>query len=772
MKMSLEFSPSKVGRALRERLVTYTSQEIRGDFIAGTTVAVMGVPQAMAYALIAGLPPVYGLYTAIVTCVIAAVLGSSSHLVTGPTNALCMVIFSLTLHLPAKYEGVSVIECVFLLTFLAGAIQLAFGLLRLGGIVRYVSNSVVVGFTAGAGILIGANQLRNLFGLDLGGEHLENFFMVLAATFRHLSETNLYALFLGLLTAAAVIFLPRIDRRLPGALIGVALTALLAFVLGWHRVDRGDGKIGIVGDIEPIRGDLNIAHFPDLIASPNLQLTRELGAGAIALALLGLLEAASIARAIAATSGQRLDFNREFVGQGLGNVIGSLFSCFAGSGSFTRSAVCFRSGGKTRMAAVFSAIWTTLTLVALGPLANYIPTASLAGILLVVAYAMVDKRRMALAWRSGRNSKMVLGGTLLATLLLPLEYAIFIGVFLSIFLFLRVTGKTDLTQLVARPEAGFDEVPFNRAAPSPVVTVNLEGDLYFAAVEDLDRELLRCLTAESRVVVLRMKRLRAVGSSAMAMMAHFKEVLQNRNITLVISGIEDELKLVMTGSGLRREIGEQNIFYADNHLFQSTELALARAWNIVEMERRRQEATRELPARMEGDIPKAESLLSHRVIRFGNQHQLREAVWLMAEMRKRKPEMNPWTLFLQDREGRVTGELNLRKILQALLTHVPTEERGRMKKDELRDFIRESLEVAIEEMAKTDFPRSGQEVSLGEMIASTCRYKTDVIPIVNRENRLVGVVDDATLLSSLSRCLQLDLVTVMEELSTKPAGGT
>ena len=770
MKMSLEFSLRKVGRALRERLVTYASQEIRGDLVAGLTVAVMGVPQAMAYALIAGLPPVYGLYTAIVTCVVSAMLGSSSHLVTGPTNALCMVILSLTLHLPAKY-GVSLIECVFLLTFLTGLIQLSFGLLRLGGIVRYVSNSVVVGFTAGAGILIGANQLRNLFGLDLAGERLENFFMVLAVTFRHLPETNLPALFLGLLTAATVILLPRIDRRLPGALIGVVLTTLLALVFGWHRTERGDGKIGIVGDIEEIRGDLSIAHIPELIVGPNLQLTRELGAGAIALALLGLLEATSIARAIAATSGQRLDFNREFAGQGLGNVIGAFFSCFAGSGSFTRSAVCFRSGGKTRMAAVFAAVWTALTLVAFGPMANYIPTASLAGILLVVAYAMVDKRRMALAWRSGRNSKMVLGGTLLATLVLPLEYAIFIGVFLSIVLFLRVTGKTDLTQLVARPEAGFDEVPFNRAAPSPVVTVNLEGDLYFAAVEDLDRELLRCLTARTRVVVLRMKRLRAVGSSAMTMMAHFKEVLRDRNITLVISGIEDELKLVMTGSGLRREIGEQNIFYADNHLFQSTDLALARAWNIVEMERRRQEATREPPARMEGDVPRAESLLSHRVIRFGSQHQLREAVWLMAEMRKRKPEMNPWTLFLQDREGRVTGELNLRTILHALVTPVPTEETGRMQRDELRDFIRESLEDPIEKMAETDFPRFEQEVSLGEMIASACQNRTDVIPIVNPENRLVGVVDDATLLSSLSRCLQLDPVAVMEELSTKPMGG-
>lgn len=416
------------------------------------------------------------------------------------------------------------------------------------------------------------------------------------------------------------------------------------------------------------------------------------------------------------------------------------------------------------MAAVFAAFWTALTLVALGPLANYIPTASLAGILLVVAYTMVDKRRMALAWRSGHNSKLVLCGTLLATLFFPLEYAIFVGVFISIVLFLRITGKPDLTQLVARPDEGFDEVPFSQVDPLPVVTVNLEGDLYFAAVEDLDRELLRCLGAKTRVVVLRMKRLRAVGSSAMAMLAYFKEVLQERDVTLVISGIEDELKQIMTDSGLRREIGEQNIFYADNHLFQSTNLALARAWNIVEMERRRQEATREPPARMEGDIPKAESLLSRQAIRFGRQHQLREAVWLVAEMRKRNPEMNSWTLFLQDREGRVTGDLTLHAILHALLAHVPTEGTERIGREKIRRFIRESLEDPIQNMAEKDLPRFGRETSLGQMIAGACYYHTAVVSIVNPENRLVGVVDDTTLLSSLSRCLQLDPVKVMEEL--------
>ena len=771
MKISAGISPIETIGKWRRLAATYSGLELRGDLVAGLTVAVMGVPQAMAYALIAGLPPVYGLYTAIVTCVIAAVLGSSNHLVTGPTNALCMVILSLTLHLPEKYE-VSMIECVLLLTFMTGLIQLSFGLLRLGGIVRYVSNSVVVGFTAGAGILIAANQLKNLLGLDLSGEQAEGFFTVLRATIRHLPETNFYALVLGILTAAALTFLPRLNRHLPGALIGVAATALLVFFLDWHEPGRGAGKVGIVRDIEPIRGDLNINHIPELITNPNLELTREIGAGAIALALLGLLEAASIARVIAATSGQRIDFNREFAGQGLGNMVGSFFSCFAGSGSFTRSAVCFRSGGKTRMAAVFSAFWTTLILIVFGPLANYIPTASLAGILVVVAYTMIDKHRLALAWRSGRDSKMVLAGTLTATLLLPLEYAIFVGVFLSIVLFLRVTGRTDLTQLVLRRDSGFDEIPFNRAAPSPVVTVNMEGDLYFAAVEDLDDELLQCLTGETRVLVLRMKRLRAVGSSAMAMLEHFSKLLKDRNVTLVVCGIEEDLKQVMTGSGLRRTIGEQNIFYADNRLFQSTELALARAWNIVDMERRRHEATRDRAARIVDDGPLAGTLLSRGAIRFGNQHQLREAVWLMSEMQKRKPELNPRTLFLQDREGLLAGELNHRSILDALVAQVPEADSESLSEDDLRLHIRKSLHHSIENLCTRDMPRFDEDTPLGDLIAYACLHGVSDIPVVDKEQRLSGIVGDVSLVSNLSECLNLNQAKVLEELAEKSTGET
>lgn len=731
--------------------VRYLQSDLRHDAMAGATVAVMGVPQAMAYALIAGLPPVYGLYTSIVTCIVAALFGSSNHLVTGPTNALCMVILSLTAHLPAKY-GVSLIEIVFLLTFMTGLIQLAFGLLKMGGIVRYVSNSVVVGFTAGAGILIAVNQLKNIMGVSLEA-HAERFHEVLLATLSLIPEANPRAVFIGLFTAGVVILLRKYYPKLPGALLSVIGAGLIAYMAGWHQIDPGAGRIEIVRDIQPITSQLNEFHLPELIRHPNYELTRELGTGALALAILGLIEAASIARAVASASGQRLNFTREFIGQGSSNIIGSFFSSFAASGSFTRTAVCYQSGGRTRMAAVFSAFWTAVTLLLFAPFANYIPKASLAGLLVVIAYSMIDKERLKLTWRSGAHSRLVLGGTLASTLVLPLEYAIFVGVFLAIVLLLRVTSTTDLTQLVQHPDSGFEEVPFNRAAPSEVVTVNMEGDLYFAAVEDLDYELARCLTPQTRVVVLRMKRLRAVGSTAMAILAHYYEILTKRGIHLVACGIEDDLKRVMTGSGLRNKIGEQNIFYADNKLFQSTELALARAWSIVQMERRRAKGDGALIAKSSGIT--ADSLMNRKCIRFGNQHQLREAIWLMSEMYRRSTTFAAPPLFLQDMEGRLAGKLHAGVILHEMARNLGDDPAAIRDDEELGNRLAKSFSRPISELAETDVPMAHPGDSLVDLLNKATSSKTTVLPVCDPEHRILGLVDEGEITRALAGVLNL-----------------
>ena len=731
----------------------YARKEMRSDAFAGLTIAIMGVPQAMAYALIADLPPVYGLYTSMVTCAVAAVLGSSNHLVTGPTNALCMVIISLTAHLPAKYD-VSLVEVVFLLTFLTGLLQLAFGLLRLGGIIRYVSNSVIVGFTAGAGILIAFNQLKNVMGVTISA-HAERFYLVVIETLSKIPEINPYSFGVGLTTALIIVIISKINKRLPSALIGILVTGLITWFFGWHDPAMGELQVQIVKDISPISASFDFFRIPQLIIHPNYELTRELGTGVVAVALLGLIEAASISRAVSSQSGQRLNFTREFVGQGAGNLIGSFFSCFAGSGSFTRTAVCYKSGGKTRMAAVFSAIWTGLTIILFADFANYIPKSALAGLLVVIAYSMVDKRRLMVTWKSGKNSRLTLGVTMASTLILPLEYAIFVGIFLSIVLLLKVTGKTDLTQLMPRADYGFDEVPYNRAAASPVVIVNMEGDLYFAAVEDLDYELLRCLTPETRVVVLRMKRLRAVGSTAMAILEHFYELLKGRNITLVVSGIEDELIEIMTGSGLRKEIGEQNIFYADNKLFQSTELAMARAWSIVQ----RDDVTGEGKKSRDAIEPcglsiTAGDLMTRKCIRFGNQHQLREAIWLMSEMHKRSTSLSASPLFLQDIDGKLFGKLNTWQIISTLAGAIEKTEVDELTNEQLAQLLREPFTTSIKTIARSNLTSHSESACLGELLVSSVHEDLEVIPVCDNEGRIMGMVDQQHLLQGVNKLIK------------------
>jgi len=719
----------------------------------------MGVPQAMAYAYIAGLPPVYGLYTAIVTCAVAALLGSSRHLVTGPTNGLCVVMSSLAMTLGVTHSEITPIEIILYLSLMSGCIQLGFGLLRLGSIVRYVANSVVIGFTAGAGILIAAKQLKGVLGIEIPAEARRTY-EVLIATFERFGETNPYALTIGVVTGLLVL-VPKMHkklRRAPGALLGVAVAGALSYWLGWHLLEPG-AKVDIVKDIEGgIVGSLDIFHVPDLVKNPSLGVTQDLFAGAFAVSILSLIEATSISRVVARSSRQKLDFNREFIGQGISKIVGSFFMCFAGSGSFTRTATNYQAGARTRMAAVFSAVWTAVALLLLAPIANFIPMPALAGMIIVIAYSMVDKQRLKLSWQSGRNSQIVLVGTMGATLILPLEWAIYIGVMLSLVVILRATGRTDLTQLVPLPDGDFDEVPFNKAAPAPILTVNMSGDIYFAAAEDLDSELVSSLTPQTRVVVLRMKRLRAAGSTAMAMLEHFYQLLRERRIYLIVCGIERDLEALMKSTGLSRKIGEENIFYADNKLFQSTRLAMARAQAVHQRYQQvhglRPSADQAAGAEAGANVVVGKDLMTTRFPLFGFEHQTREAVWLLSETQKFKGTINPEPLFLQDRNGALFGELSRWHVLEALLEGSHPEKDALMSDTEVAEMLRRNFMRRINEIARTDVVHHRPDASIASLLRTSSKNDQAVVPICDEESRLKGYCLSTAMLGGLDEALR------------------
>ena len=454
-------------------------RSLRADALAGLAGTIILVPQAVAYASIAGLPPEYGLYTAIVPVIVSALFGSSLHLVTGPTAALSLVIFA-TLSPLAVPGSAAYIQLVFTLTFMIGVLKLLMGLARMGFLVNFISHSVVLGFTAGAAVLIAASQLKNFFGVSAAAT--SSFVETLTRLAHELPHTNPYALGVGVLTLLVGVATRRYLPKVPYMIVAMLVGSLCAEAL---RSALGAG-IGIA-TVSAVPRNLPPLSMPDLSA----QALHDLPAIALALTMLSLTEAIAIARAISLKSGQRIDSNREFIGQGLSNIAGSFTSGYVSSGSFTRSGINFASGAKTPLASVFSALFLVVTLLALAPLVRFLPIASMAAILLLVAYSLVDVHHIRSVVKTSRAEGAILLATWLATLFMHLEFAIYVGVLLSLMMFLERTARPAIRNAVPAPGEGSYHFITQTSEPDccQLKMMFIDGALYFGAVDHVQRHL-------------------------------------------------------------------------------------------------------------------------------------------------------------------------------------------------------------------------------------------------------------------------------------------
>jgi SulP family sulfate permease len=451
---------------------------LRSDLAAGLTGAIIVLPQGVAFAMIAGLPPEYGLYTAIVPAIIAALFGSSHHLVSGPTTAISIVLFT-TISPLVQTGSATYIEMVLTITFLAGLFQLALGVARLGALVNFVSHSVVVGFTAGAALLIGTSQLSNFLGVPGSKRHA--FIHVWVDLIEHLAAVNFIVVAIAASTLVFALLFKRFLPKLPGMLFAMVIGSLLSLLL--NGKEHG---VRLVGSLP--------AHLPPL-SLPDLSTAniRSLAPAALAVAMLGLAEAVSIARAVATRSQQLIDSNQEFIGQGLANMVGSFFSSYASSGSFTRTGVNFDAGARTPLAAVFAALALMLVLLLIAPLTAYLPIPAMAGVLLLVAWNLIDFHHIATIIRTSRQEAAVLAVTFLATLLVELEFAIYVGVMLSLLLYLNRTSHPGFVTLV--PEHQDDHMRFinieRKTLPEcpQLKILRVDGSLFFGAVNYFAEEL-------------------------------------------------------------------------------------------------------------------------------------------------------------------------------------------------------------------------------------------------------------------------------------------
>jgi SulP family sulfate permease len=403
-----------------------TRASVGRDLIVGLSGAILALPQSIAYALIAGLPPEYGLYAAIMPVLIACLWGSSWHLICGPTAAISIVLYASVspLAVPASQDYITLI---LLLTFLAGIFQWLLGLLRFGALVNFVSHSVVLGFTLGAAVVIAIGQLPNLLGLDLPAKATA--LASLMDVLQHLRAVDKASLLLGVATLAVGFGLKQLLPRWPTLLI----TLVLASLLVWARPSMF-GHVHLVSAF--------VGRLPPFSALPlDLDLILRLLPSAVAVGMLGLVTSLSIARSIAARSQQLLDANQEVRAQGLSNIVGAFFSGSLSAGSFTRSGLSYEAGACSPLAGVFSALWVALFAMFAAGLIAHIPIPAMAGSILLIAWGLVDHRGIRALWRVSRAEFVVMALTCLATLLLELQTAIYAGVLASLFFYLKRTSQ-------------------------------------------------------------------------------------------------------------------------------------------------------------------------------------------------------------------------------------------------------------------------------------------------------------------------------------------
>ncbi|MBL4749606.1 MAG: SulP family inorganic anion transporter [Amylibacter sp.] len=454
-------------------------RRVSADAYAGFINAAIVLPQGVAFATIAGLPPEYGLYTAMITAIVAAIFGSSMIMISGPATAISAILFA-TLKDMAVPESARYIELALMMTILVGLFQMAAGLGRLGGLVSFVSHSVMTAFTAAAALLIAVSQLAGAFGVQVerGGNVVER----LVQLFEHITETNSLALLIAGVTLGAAIILQKVSPRLPGFLIALLAGSFLAWML-----DAANSGVSMVGALPPLA----------LRFTPPTGVLQDIGAlaqGAAAIALVGLLEAISIGRAFAVRRKEQFDANQEMIGQGLSNVVGGFFQCYAGSGSFTRSGLNAAVGATSPLSAIFASLFLGLILVFIAPLVTYIPTPAMAGLILFVAWKLIDVKEISHIIISKSPETVILVLTLAAGLLVELEFAIYVGVIASLCVFIYDSAHPELpiTAPVTMPSGDrkFRDVQAHDIDQCPqLVTFRLDGPLYFGSVEHVEHKI-------------------------------------------------------------------------------------------------------------------------------------------------------------------------------------------------------------------------------------------------------------------------------------------
>lgn len=539
----LEWFP---GRRLFRRI---PRADVIADSRAGLNVALLAVPQSIAFSLIAGLPPIHGLISSAVGAVTGPFFSGSRYIVFGPTNATSVLLLT-----GLAATGLSVVERIAVLplfVLMVGFFLVLGALARASFLINYISRSVITGYICAAALFIMVNQLQNALGFEV--EHAGNFLAMVIEIGRHLPETRFPELGMAVVALACNVALVRWAPRAPSVALTLVVTGTLGVSfewLGWHLTYLSHFSLG---ELSAFRASFDFNHLG------------ELAAPALALAFVSVLEGTSIGKTIASHSGERINVNQEMYAMGVANGITAVCGGMNVSGSLTRSMVSDASGARTPWANIISGGIILVLLVVLGYLIQFIPRAALAAIVMSIAFSLFNQRNLLLALRTTRSDAIVFCVTCFAALLFTIESAIYLGAFTSIMLFLRKVGTPDLVEYNFTDQGQLAAMPTSERRNVPGISIlHAEGDLFFGS-SDIFAQQIREVTRDPslKVIILRLKNARHLDATAAVAIEELLNFLRRTDRHLIVSGADREIARVFANSGLLAKLGSENFFRQD-----------------------------------------------------------------------------------------------------------------------------------------------------------------------------------------------------------------
>ena len=534
-------------------LPNYKKAYLGGDLSAGLTVGVMLIPQGMAYAMIAGLPPVYGLYAAMVPQLVYAIFGTSRQLAVGPV-AMDSLLVAAGVSVIATAGTENYIILAILLSFMMGAIQLAFGVFRMGFLVNFLSRPVISGFTSAAALIIGINQLKHLIGVDI--ERSNSIFNILYDAITRFGEANLISLIIGIVGIVILKNIKKIHPSIPGAL-AVVILGILVVQFG-HLDSLGVKIVGVVPKGLPDFAvpDISSSHFQELIPA------------ALTLALIAFMEAISVAKAIQAKhKGEyEIDANQELIGLGMGNVIGSFFSTYPTTGGFSRSAVNEQAGAKTNLAAIISAALIALTLLFLTPLFYYLPKTILASVIMVAVFGLIDIKLPVYLWKTKKEDFLMLLIAFLVTLAVGIKEGIGVSVAISLVAMIYRSTKPHYAVLGKLPDSPeFRNIErFKQVVTRPdVLVLRYDAELYFANTShfiDTIKKEIDNKGNQLKLVVLNAGSMAHIDSTGFQALTELINDLDNQGVQVYLTNLIGPTRDFFERSDFEEKVGTNRCF--------------------------------------------------------------------------------------------------------------------------------------------------------------------------------------------------------------------